>query len=137
MIQMCRDTFIRFLADNVGSIPLHTLRSDPNDPGAGVLAENSINIQFLGVDLNLVSTQQVVIDIIHDTEATAVAWLKTVYGLLRSAYYTPLKSYTNPAVPVSQGSNVMWDRDKVNFRRVVDGNYCRYSCVLPLQFYIS
>lgn len=130
-----RDTFLRFLHDNLTDIPVVAIREDPNDPSASVLKPNAVNIQFLRLSADTVATQQVAIDIIHDTENTAVDWMESVWTLLRSAFYTPLYNYSTPSAPVAQHTNVMWDRTSVKFRPVVSTNFVRYTCVLPLKFY--
>lgn len=134
-----RDTFIRFLADNLvdGSsiaIPINVIRNDPNDAGAANIKTNAVNIKFLNLAADSVASQQVVIDVINDSENTAVDWMEAIWSLLRSAFYTTLFTYANPLVPVAQKSNIMWDQKAVKFHPVVSANYSHYSCVLPLKF---
>lgn len=131
----CRDTFLHFLYDNLAGIAVVAIREDPNDPSASVLKPNAINVQFLKLSADTVATQQVSIDIIHDTENTAVDWMESVWTLLRSAFYTPLYNYSTPSAPVAKHTNIMWDRDSVKFIPVMSENFVRYKCVLPLKFY--
>lgn len=129
-----RDTFLHFLNDNLGSIPVHAVRSDPHNPQAEALKLNTVNIQFLNISLDSIARQQVVIDVLNDNENTAVDWVTSIWQLLRSAFYTPLYNYSTPSSPVAQRSNIMWGQKSVVFRRVASTNYTHYTCILPLDF---
>jgi len=128
-----RDTFLHFMSDNL-SMPVHAMRCDPNDPSADLLMPNAVNIEFLNVNFDTISVLQVVIDVLNDDENTAADWMESVWQLLRSAFYTTVFNYTVPATPVSQHTNIMWDRGAVKFRRVSNNNYTHYSCILPVKF---
>lgn len=135
MVQV-RDTFLHFLADNLTGIEVHPVRKDPNDPSAELLKLNAVNVEFLGFDLAVdVSGQQVVIDVVNDDERTAVTWVSSLFTLLSAAYYTPKLDYNTPSSPVPTGTNIMWDRKKVRFRKVGNDNYSHFSCVLDLKFH--
>lgn len=131
-----RDTFLHFLADNMGTTPVHPIRRDPNDPGGEVLQLNAVNVEFFGVDLDTgVSTFQVAVDCIAEDETSVLNMVNSVWSLLKSAFYTPMLDYTNPASPTSTGRNIMWDRYKVRFKKVANPNYCHYTCLLTLRFH--
>jgi hypothetical protein len=133
-LQSARDTFLHFLADNLPDTQVHARRYDITDPGADELMENAVNIEFLGVALDpLVSVQQASIDVIFTDERIAVDTVAKLWTLFRSAFYTTLLDYTN-ITPVSTGTNLMWDKTAVNFRRVYSGEYTHYVCLLPLKF---
>ena len=127
-----RDSFLHFLADNLTGIEIHPRRFDPNDPSLTFLKEDAINVEFLGLSLGDVASQQVVLDIIHTDELTAVDWMQTVWSLFKAAFYTPLLDYSSGS-PVSTGKLLYWGRS-VSFRRVYEDNYCRYSCTMNLRF---
>jgi hypothetical protein len=135
-VRQIRDTFLRYIADNIGAgIPIHALRDDPQDPGAGVLQANAINISFLDVRLGngtAVSTMQVVLDVLNDDENTAVDWMAAVWGVLSAAFYARVKDYTNPSSPVATNKNITWET--VPFKRIASQVYTHYSCVLSLRF---
>lgn len=130
-----RATFSHFIADNVGSVPVHALRHDPNDPGADTLKNNAINIQFLSLYLDTIGNQQIVIDVLNDDENVAADWMWTLWTILRSAFYTTLMDYTtNPTSPVSKNTNLMWEHSSVKFSRVANEYYVHYTCILPVKF---
>lgn len=130
------DTFLHFLADNLGSIPVHAIRRDVNNPSNELLRNNAVNIQFLTVTPGVaLSTWAASIDILHDDENTCRDWLNSVFVLLSSAYYTPMFDYTVPTSPVVVGSNIMWDRDRVVFKRIISETYVHYSCTLQIKFH--
>jgi hypothetical protein len=129
-----RDSFLKFLADNLVGIPLHPIRVEPNDPSSSALQVNALNVQFLDLSMGVhMSTQQVVLDILHDSENTAVEWAADVWDLLSAAFYTPQLDYSNPSSPVSVGNNVMWEPN-FRFRSVINGYYFHYSALLNLRF---
>ena len=132
----CRDTFLHFIADNLGGgISVHAKRCDPNDPAADQLQVNAVNIYFLDIELDQIAVETAVIDVINNDENTAVDWVTALWTILHAAYFTPLLDYTVPASPVPAGGNVIWDRKKIRFKRISkDDNYCHLSCVLPLRF---
>jgi len=133
-----RDSFLHFLNDNLpDGLTLHPLRRDPSNRAADALAMNAINISFLnltaGNDTALAS-QQVVIDVIADDENTVVDWVGEVFDLLRTTFYVPLYDYSNPSTPVATGTNLMWDRRRVTFKKITSEAYSHYSCQLSLKF---
>jgi hypothetical protein len=133
-VQSARDTFLHFLADNLTSVTIHPRRRDANDPSADELAENAVNVEFTGVSFGPdISEQQAAIDVIYTDERTAVDTVAQLWNLFQSAYYTPLLNYTT-LTPVATGTNLMWDKTAVRFRRVYSGDYTHYTCLLPLKF---
>lgn len=134
-MRQIRDTFLHYLSDNLPeSMPVHALRVDPLDAAAGLLAMNSINVQFLGMRLDTLGKQQAVVEVVNDDENTAADWMWCVWKLLRSSFYTPLFDYTNPSFPKSEVGNVFWDHNSVNFMRVANTTYVHYSCTFQLRF---
>jgi hypothetical protein len=131
-----RDSFLHFLADNLSGVPVHNRRKDPNDPSAYDLREGAVNVEFMSFEGDPhVSVRRVVIDVIHADELTAESWVSSVWNLLKAAFYTTIKDYTNPAAPVTVPGHMMWDRNSVRFRRVFSEHYTHYSCVLPVKFH--
>lgn len=128
-----RDSVLHWLNDNL-SLPFNVVRFDPNNPQAQLFKANCVNVQFLRIDFNTVAIQQMAIDIIHEDENTASEWLQTTWDLLKASFMTGIYDYTTPSSPVFKYANVMWDRNAVVFKSISDGNYVRYSCVLPLKF---
>jgi hypothetical protein len=129
-----RDTFLHFLADNLNGVEVHHVVKDPNDPSSDMLKMNCVNVTFLGVGLtNTINVQDVSVDVVADSAEDAVSWMLAVWGLLKAAFYTPLRDYTDYQNPVSCGSNLMWER-QVNFRPVSVDNYSHYSAIIGLKF---
>lgn len=138
MLQQVRDTFLHFLYDNLpqGSA-LHYIVRDPNRPSANILQMNALNVEYLGVVSSYNSDKQMVaIDIVADSEDSAISWVQGLMSLLRCAYYTPTFDYTNPQAPTSVRGNIMWPRTSINFQRVNSDNYSHYTCLLTLEFSI-
>ena len=137
MLRDVRDTFTRFIADNVADaeIPVHQLRRDPLDPATMTLSSNAINIQFLSLSVSFVeSKQDVVLSIVNDSELVALGWTDLVVEILISSYMTSLKDYTDTEAPVLLGSNIYWDRERVVFRPIYTDGYFQYNCNLALRF---
>ncbi len=133
-MQEVRDTFLHLLADNLPDIPIHPIRLDPRNPSLNIMADNSINVEFLNLSFGHVGKQQVCLDVVHDTEETAIAWMSSLWTLLGSAFYTRLLSYTNPDNPADLGSNVMWDMDSIKFVKVQSDSYTHFACTMLLRF---
>lgn len=133
-MRQCRDTFLHFLADNLGAIPVHNVRRDLSNPGADRYQMNSVNVKFLDVSPSVhIAETLVEIAVINDDELTALAWLKSVFDLLSSAYETPKMDYTVPASPVATGTMIYWDTN-LKFRYIANSNdfYFDYRCMLSL-----
>jgi hypothetical protein len=129
-----RDTFLHFLADNLPTATVHFVVRDPADPGADKLKMNCVNVEFLGFGLaHDISTHDVSVDVVADSEEDAITWMSEVWTLLKSAFYTPLLDYADAENPVARGSNLMWDR-QVNFRPVHSEYYTHYSAIIGLKF---
>jgi hypothetical protein len=138
MIQV-RDTFLHYLADNLPSLKVHPIRSDPNDPASAVFEMNAVSVTFGNMDFGvLTSIQHVSIDICYDTESAAVATMQSVWTALGAAFFCPLLDYTDTAAPVPVGTNnIYWDRLGVKFRRVRSDYYCHYTCSLKLTAHLG
>jgi len=134
-IRSLRDTFVKFLNDQLtGLVTVHVITRDPFKVSGSSLRLNALNVKFLGVGISpLIPSQDVVLDIIHSNELSALALVEVVGDLLTRRYYTPLFDYTNPIVPVAVGnSNVYWGR-VVPFRSIYNDLYSQFSCSLVLK----
>jgi hypothetical protein len=131
-----RDTFLHFLADSadLNGVSIHPIRQDPENPNAGLLQANAINVQFLDSNATLLlDTYKVSIDVLNDDENTAVDWVEKVKRLLRYAYMTPLLDYSaDPANPVRKGTMLMWSPPR--FRPVTSAPYAHFACTLSIQY---
>ena len=137
-MKKAHDTFLHFLSDNLSGIAVHPIRDDPDRVEAASFKQNALNVEFLDAKYDPhVCVLTVSLDLIHTSQITALDWLTTIGAQLSSAFYTPLLDYAAPATPVSAGSNLMWDRDSINFRKVASDHYAHYSCRLRLRFYPS
>jgi hypothetical protein len=134
-VRQTRDTFLHFLSDNLASssIPVHNVRRDTQKPDSSLYKQNAVNIKFLNVTPEVhIGTTLVEICVIHVDELTALTWVKAVFDLLGAAYYTAKLDYSNPANPVSVGTNIYWDRN-INFGPVYNDSYFDYRCNLTLS----
>lgn len=130
-----RDTFLHFLYDNLGPIPVHPVRKDKDNPSLNKLADDSVNVQFLTQRHRVhIGELMVSIDVIHSEELTAVDWTEQVYDLLSSAFYTPKYDYTNPTSPQGTGTNIYWDPDSVNFIPIDNDPFrMHFNCTMSLK----
>jgi len=131
-----RDTFLHFLADNLTDVPVHNIRRDKNDPGAGTPQNNAVNVEFLDTQPSTQIGRCVVcIDIINDNELDAVDWAESVFNVLGAAFMTPQLDYTDPANPVRTGTNLYWSREGVKFIPIPSDFYYRLSARLTVYFH--
>jgi hypothetical protein len=132
-----QDSFLHLIADNL-DVPVHVIRDDPTDRAAGVLRTNAVNLSFLDVRLGngmVLSNVGAVIDVIHESQNTAIEWIESVWQILGAAFYAPILDYDeDPSDPSLTGKNMTWDASAVSFKRVVNSAYTHYSCVLYLRF---
>ncbi len=130
-----RDTFLRFLADNLSGIEIHPLRKSTTEVGTDTFKANALNVEFLGVYATYKSTatQDVILTVIHEDENTAAGWIQSIYNLLSSAFYAPMMDYTVPASPVAAKGNVSWE-SSLTFRPIYNKSVARYECALGLDF---
>lgn len=133
-----RDSFLHFLNDNLpADITLHPLRRDPNNRAADALSMNAVNVSFLNLTAGnetVLGAQQVVIDVVGDDENIVVDWVGILFDLLRSSFYAPLYDYNNLATPAATGTNLMWDRRRITFKKITSESYSHYSALLSLKF---
>ncbi len=131
-----RDSFLHFLAANLNTGVLHPVRVDPNDRATEPLKMNAVNVAFGNVTSGIgFTTQQAFIDVVYDSENDAVDAVDAVFDLLKDNYATPLYDYADPADPVALGSNLMWDRHRISFKRIATQAYSHWSCTLSTKFY--
>lgn len=132
-----RDSFLKFLADNLPSdLPVHAIRRDPNDPISNILKSNAVNVQFLNLTLEKsVSTQLTSVDVLADDETTALESVNQVWQLLSASYYTPQLNYLDPAHPVPTFSNIYWPVKGLQFKPIYSDYYFHYSLSLQIKFH--
>ncbi len=129
------DSFLKYLSVELTTISLHYLRHEANDPSAGLLKLNCLNIHVLDITPSIHDASvRLSLDLLYDDEATLWTNLGLVHDLFKASYFTPVLDYTVPSVPVATGKHVYWDKDKVRFSKISNGNYCHYTCVLTLKY---
>lgn len=129
------DTFLHLLSDNLDpSIPVHAVRVDPNNPGAGEMETNAVNVQFLTMDYDIhIGVIQVSIDVLHEDQLTAMSFTKSVWDILSAAFYTQKYDYSSgSAVAVSPKTNLYW-KTAIKFRPIKNDFYFHYNCTLALH----
>ncbi len=130
-----RDSFLHFLADNLTPLSVHPIRRDPDNPKAGNVQVNAINVGFGSVSLRVCLSKIIVkIDVIADAELDAIDMTQKTWLLLSSQFYTTLLDYTVPTSPVDMKSKIMW-KEGFNFIPVDNDAYYQYSCTLSVQFH--
>jgi hypothetical protein len=131
-----RDTFLRFLADNLPSLTVNAIRRDMNDPNSDTLQNNAINIKFLSPTYdNQIAEQPVSIDILNDNELTALDWATQVWNLMSTRFYTPIYDYTTVATPVNTGYVLFWNR-KMRFSEIQAPYYSHLNCTITLNHHL-
>lgn len=131
-----RDTFLHFIADNL-SAPVHYMVYDPSDMSGSNYKANAVNIEYHNESPKVGIGQFVVcLDVIYDSELTALPVMKELFKLLTASGMAPLYDYSGDA-PVSQGCNIYWDVRKIQFKRLQTDNFFRRSCTLSLYTHIS
>lgn len=134
-IRSLRDTFVDFLDDQLtGLVVVHVITRDPNKVASSSLRMDALNVKFLGVGISpLLPSQEVVLDIIHSNELSALALVEIVGDLLSRTYFTPRYDYTNPSAPLAiPQSNVYWSK-VLPFRSIYNDLYSQFSCSLVLK----
>lgn len=129
------DTFLHLLADNLDpSIPVHPVRVDPTNPGAGELQMNAVNVQFLTMDFDIhVGLLAVSIDVVNDSQLTAMDVTKSVWNILSAKFFTQKMDYSSGSpVPVVPQTNLYW-KTGIKFRPVKNDFYYHYTCLLALH----
>lgn len=130
-----RDSFLKFLADNISQTTVKAVRRDPDDPAADKISVNCVNVSFGRMTLdNQKSTQVAIIDVCADKELDALNIVNQVWQLLSAAYFTPQLNYAIPSSPTPTGSNLYWEKGKVQFNEVYSDFYFHYTCQLSLMF---
>lgn len=142
-MQNCRDTFIRYLSDNLPNVNLHAVRQDKDNPANSLVQMNSLNVQFLSSAFSNGTAKQLVsLDVTADNERDAVNTAQVLSDLLRTNASIPKMHYAagiNGLVSATPtGSFIYWNPNAVNFKTIVtDGNYYRFNLILPLQHLLS
>jgi hypothetical protein len=132
-----RDTFLRFLADNLTGVTVNAVRRDTSRPDGDKLVTNAVNVKFLNENFDVHVPELIaVIDVIHEDELTAEDMVRQVWEVLSARFFTEKYSYSNPSSPVRVAGNVCWDRDAIKFRPINSPFYAHYTCRLPLYHQI-
>jgi hypothetical protein len=132
-MRACRDTFLHLLADNLTSRTIHPIRRDKDDPSAGELASNAINVHFITDDPRVqVGSTNVSIDVVYENELDAIDAVRDLFTLLSAQYMTPKLDYSSGS-PSAVGTNLIWNPQDVKFRTVFSDFYFHYSCTLPIK----
>ena len=134
MIQ-AQDTFLHVIADNLPSLTVHPLRTDPAHPENETLQVDAVNVEFTIADLRVqVSQVYASIDVVNESEQTARDQALQIAQLLQQGGVAPEQDYsTTPPTPT--GRNIFWNPNAVRFRPVNSGDtYFRFNCTLVLNF---
>lgn len=132
-LQNVRDTFLHFLSDNLTGVIVHPRRIDEYDPAGDDFAENAVNVEYVGISLGFISSEQeVALDVIYTNERDAVDVVHQVWTLLSSAFYTPVKDYTVSSTPTTLDKHLVWS--SVRFKKVYSGEYTHFVCLMSLKF---
>lgn len=126
-----RDSFLRYIADNVGGIPVHAQRRDSYDPSTDILEMNAINVKYDDWKFGRIAEQKVYIDILSDDENTAVEWMELI-GMILEVGIAPLYDYSDPSNPVSLNRYISWSPE-LKFIKVANDHYCHYSLELTIH----
>jgi hypothetical protein len=127
-----RDTFLRYLADNLPSLTIHPVRFDKNFPGGELLQGNAVNVEFTNSEFTVIENEQIVhIDICHENELTALDWARQVAELLLTAAYVKKLDYSSGTGVNANDGWISWE-PHVRFRAVSDLTYFRFSATLRL-----
>jgi len=131
-IRNTRDTFLHFIADN--GITTHAVRFDSAKPQDNVLQVDAVNVTFHDVvyETNCPTKQYVTLDILYNSELSALDMEETLVALLTQAGYTPLQDYS-VSEPVSvKNTLIYWDPTSIKFRTVAAADYFHRSAILQL-----
>jgi len=135
-MRAARDSFLRFLADSLTGITVHNLRRDPNVRDSENIKANAVNVQFIGDDLSVhVRDLTVAIDVVHESELSAISMTEQVWSILSPAGYISLSDYTTPTSPQATGYKLFWNPEEVRFSRVYSDMTFRYTCLLTLSYH--
>lgn len=136
MMRQTLDTFLHLLADNLSGIPVRALRRDPSDPNAGLIQTNAVNVKVVNTSYDWhIGVLQVSLDVVNDSELTALDWTQQVWNLLKSAFFTPQYDYSpvdSGGQPQPTGNNIFWNTS-AKFRPVHNEYYSHFTCVLNLH----
>lgn len=137
-MRQARDTFLRFLSDNLPGIAVHNLRKDTNFPDTSVLQMNAVNVQFLtDYPKVCVSTLTATVDVVSDNELPGIDMATSVFLLMTASGLTPILDYSDPTnPPVPLGSNLFWNPESIKFRPVYGDTYFRHSALITLYYHI-
>ncbi len=133
---LATDTFIEYLAENLGGIPVHWRHQTPNDENADSFKQGALNVKVLGyfqdgsLEYALVS-----LDLLGSDERTVLGQLTAVRDLLIQEQVTPEYDYANPDNPFPTGLAVSWDGDTVRFLNVrtpQGTRYVHFNATFPL-----
>lgn len=130
-----RDSFLRYLRDNLSSsIKIHAIRADKNNPSQDIQQLNAINIEFLGLNLQWVGSQQVSIDVMYDDELECQDIMYKLWDLFKTSFYMPLYDYTNPASPVLIPQRAL-SFSSLYFKKLPRSEYAHYNCIAELRYH--
>ena len=139
-IRAARDTFLRYLADNLPQLTIHNIRVDKDDPKLNEIMLNAVNVTFHNSDFvgpSELSQTLVTVDVINDDELVAIDQAEQISQLLFTAAFAPLMDYTVPASPVQIGNErLFWDLS-LRFKPVHAENFFHLSTLLHLEVHFS
>lgn len=132
-IRNTRDTFLHFIADN--NITTHAVRYDSTDPSSNTPQVGAVNVTFHDAvyDPSHPTRQFVTLDILDNSELSALDTEEALVTLLQKAGYTPLLDYSSGSpAQASTKSLVSWDPAEIKFRTVAAADYFHRSAILTL-----
>lgn len=112
------DSFVTFLHDELsGVVPVVFQRVDPQNPAAGRLEVNALNVRVLGFYVNGgLADVFVSLDLLADNDRRLWEWIEAVSAVLKPLV-APEYDYT-AQTPTRTGKNIYWDDDAIDFEVV-------------------
>lgn len=139
-MRAARDTFLRYLADNLPSLTVHNIRVDKDDPKLNEIMLNAVNVAFHNSDFvgpGELSQALVTVDAIYDDELVAIDAVEQISRVLFTAAFAPLMDYTVPAAPVQiSNERLFWDLS-LRFKPVHSENFFHLSALVHLAVHFS
>lgn len=136
-----KDSFAMFLSQQLAleGIPMQWLLHDPSDPALSRLKINAVNLYFMAeYSEGPIDILQASIEIIHQTERTALIWQDLLTTLFRKSGIIKNKKYSvDPGNPTDEPGNVYWNVRDLRWTTVSETDYVHYNCTFNLHHYFA
>ena len=136
-MRQTRDSFLRFLSDNLPGTKIHAVRRSTTEVDGDKLEMNAVNVKFLASDFSIhISDQLVVIDVVHEDELSAVDLYTQLWQILNKRAYIQKYDYTDPQNPVAVDNVVVYWEPTVRFIPIFNPAYSHWHCTIHLKHHI-